>query len=255
MLYSTDASLYQIQPVGVVIPKRVEDVQATVEIAARRKVPVLPRGGGSSLAGQAVGAAIVLDFSKYMADILAHRPGGAHRHRPAGHHWSRRSTTHSPQHGLMLGPDPASADRATMGGSVGNNATGSHSILYGMMADHVQRDQAILADGSTARLWPAGRRRPAPPRRAATGWKAHIYARMPAIVHEAMDEILHALAQALAARLRLQPGSAGRGACCRRSNAAVSASTRASARPSATPARLTISTWRNCSPAAKARWR
>src|SRR5688572_32321521 len=70
MLYSTDASLYQIQPVGVVIPKREEDVHATVEIAAKRKIPILPRGGGSSLAGQAVGAAIVIDFSKYMGELI-----------------------------------------------------------------------------------------------------------------------------------------------------------------------------------------
>ena len=72
-LYSTDASLYQIQPIGVVIPRNRDDVQAVVEIAARRKTPVLARGGGSSLAGQTVGAAIVLDFSKYMDAIL--RPG------------------------------------------------------------------------------------------------------------------------------------------------------------------------------------
>ena len=74
MLYSTDASLYQIQPVGVVIPKREEDVQAAVEIAAKRKVPVLARGSGSSLAGQAVGAALVLDFSKYMGELVAVDP-------------------------------------------------------------------------------------------------------------------------------------------------------------------------------------
>ncbi len=71
MLYSTDASLYQIQPIGVVIPKTVDDIQAAVEIAARRKVPILARGSGSSLAGQAVGAALVLDLSKYLANISA----------------------------------------------------------------------------------------------------------------------------------------------------------------------------------------
>jgi FAD/FMN-containing dehydrogenase len=71
MLYSTDASLYQIQPVGVVIPRHAGDAQAALEIAARRGVPVLARGGGSSLNGQAVGAAVVLDFSKYMDRVLA----------------------------------------------------------------------------------------------------------------------------------------------------------------------------------------
>ena len=86
MLYSTDASLHQIQPIGVVIPKTVDDVQATVEIASRRKVPLLPRGGGSSLAGQAVGAAIVLDFSKYMSGILSIDAERTHRYRRAGRH-------------------------------------------------------------------------------------------------------------------------------------------------------------------------
>ncbi len=66
MLYSTDASLFQIMPVGVVIPKHADDVQATVEIAARHGIPILPRGAGSSLAGQTVGTALVVDFSKYM---------------------------------------------------------------------------------------------------------------------------------------------------------------------------------------------
>lgn len=149
MLYSTDASLYQVQPVGVVIPKDADDVQAAVEIAARHRVPVLPRGSGSSLAGQAIGAAVVIDFSKYMNSILTVDPAA-------------KTVTTLPgisvavlnrqlgKHGLMLGPDPASADRATVGGSVGNNATGSHSILYGMMADNVLGAQVVLADGSRA---------------------------------------------------------------------------------------------------------
>ncbi|MCC6169512.1 MAG: FAD-binding protein [Caldilineaceae bacterium] len=188
MLYSTDASLYQIQPVGVVIPKRVEDVQAVVEIAARRKVPILPRGGGSSLAGQAVGAALVIDFSKYMGEVIAINP-------------EERLATVQPgmlvtplnkllaQHGLMLGPDPASADRATVGGSVGNNATGSHSILYGMMADHVRSVQAILADGSHAAFGPVD-----PADLAAKGrgdsLEARIYAQLPALIQDNMAEIL-----------------------------------------------------------------
>ncbi|MCB0080896.1 MAG: FAD-binding oxidoreductase, partial [Caldilineaceae bacterium] len=153
MLYSTDASLYQIQPVGVVLPKDRDDVQATVEIAARHHIPVLPRGSGSSLAGQAIGSALIVDFSKYMNGVLAVDT-------------EAQSVTTQPgisvamlnqqlgKHGLMLGPDPASADRATVGGSVGNNATGSHSILYGMMADNVRGAQAILADASLIDITP-----------------------------------------------------------------------------------------------------
>src|SRR5690606_17195823 len=93
------------------------------------------------------------------------------------------------QHGLMLGPDPASADRATVGGSVGNNATGSHSILYGMMADHVHAVQAILADGSHATFGPED---PAalPAKGRGDGLEARIYAQLPALISNAMGEIL-----------------------------------------------------------------
>jgi len=138
MLYSTDASLYQIQPVGVVIPKDADDVQATVEIATRHKIPILPRGGGSSLAGQAVGAAVVMDFSKYMNQVLDVDTESRSVTVQPGINFAALNSAMA-QHGLMIGPDPASANRATIGGSIGNNATGSHSILYGMMADNVMQ--------------------------------------------------------------------------------------------------------------------
>jgi FAD/FMN-containing dehydrogenase/Fe-S oxidoreductase len=188
MLYSTDASLYQIQPVGVIIPKREEDVQAVVEIAAKRKVPILPRGGGSSLAGQAVGAAIVIDFSKYMSDLI-------NVDREA------RTVTVQPgmpvtplnralsQYGLMLGPDPASADRATIGGTIGNNATGSHSILYGMMADHVVSTKAILGDGSRVTFAPLDAEALAAKARGSS-LEAAIYQRIPALLYDSMEEII-----------------------------------------------------------------
>jgi FAD/FMN-containing dehydrogenase/Fe-S oxidoreductase len=188
MLYSTDASLYQIQPIGVVIPKREEDVQATVEIAARRKIPILPRGSGSSLAGQAVGAAIVIDFSKYMGELVRVDP-------------EARTVTVQPgmmvtplnrslgKHGLMLGPDPASADRATVGGTIGNNATGSHSILYGMMADHVVSAKAILADGSRVDFGPLDAEALAAKARGST-LEAAIYQRVPLLLRDSMDDIL-----------------------------------------------------------------
>src|SRR6188508_3209824 len=116
MLYSTDASLYQIQPVGVVIPKREEDVQAVVEIAAKRKIPILPRGSGSSLAGQAVGAALVIDFSKYMGELIKIDAEAKTVTVQPGMMVTPLNRALS-KHGLMLGPDPASADRATVGGT------------------------------------------------------------------------------------------------------------------------------------------
>lgn len=151
ILYSTDASLYEVEPLGVAIPRTQDDLQAAVELAARHKLPILPRGSGSSLAGQAVGEALILDCSRYLDNILEINP-------------EARTATVEPgailmslnkqaaKHGLMYGPDPASAERATFGGVIGNNATGAHSILYGMSADHILSADVLLSDGSLATL-------------------------------------------------------------------------------------------------------
>lgn len=148
-LYSTDASLYQLQPLGVVIPRHADDIQAVMQIAAARGVPVLARGGGSSLAGQAVGPAVVIDTSKYLNSILVIDVEARTATVQPGAIVAALNRAVAPL-GLMLGPDPASAERATLGGCVGNNASGSHSILYGLMADHVLAAEAILCDGSRA---------------------------------------------------------------------------------------------------------
>lgn len=151
LLYSTDASSYQIEPLGVAIPKTQDDLHTAVEFAAKHKIPILPRGSGSSLAGQAIGESLILDCSRHLDSILeidheeqfaVVEPGVilADLNRAAG------------KHGLMFGPDPASAERATMGGVIGNNATGAHSILYGMSADHLFEADVILSDGSLARF-------------------------------------------------------------------------------------------------------
>ena len=188
MLYSTDASLYQIQPVGVVIPRVEEDIQATVEITARHGVPVLPRGGGSSLAGQTVNAAVVIDTSKYLDRILALDPEARRVTVQVGLSLARLNQTLAPL-GLMVGPDPASADRATVGGCLGNNATGSHSILYGMMADHVLETWVVLADGSRAHFHPI-------PPEELPAWgrgdslEARLYRELPALLQEIRDAVL-----------------------------------------------------------------
>ena len=151
MLYATDASNYQIEPVGVVIPKTAEDVLAAIDLASSHGVPILPRGGGSSLAGQSVGAALVIDFSKYLNRVLDIDA-------------EARAVTVEPginldllnrqlkASGLMFGPDPSSGNRATIGGVVGNNSAGAHSILYGMTADHVRSVRLALAQGGTVDL-------------------------------------------------------------------------------------------------------
>lgn len=188
MLYSTDASLYQIQPVGVVLPQDIDDVQATMAIAARHHVPVLPRGSGSSLAGQAIGAAIILDFSKYMHNLVELNPEAKTVTVQPGISVAVLNR-HLAAHKLMLGPDPASADRATIGGSVGNNATGSHSILYGMMADNVVAARTVLADSSIAHFCPVD-----PTALAAKGrgdsLEARIYRELPHLLQRIMPDIL-----------------------------------------------------------------
>ncbi len=153
VLYSTDASIYRVVPLGVVLPRNSEELQAAVELAAKHQVPILPRAGGSSLAGQAVNEAVVLDLTRYMDSVLEVN---------AEEQWVRVQpgvvldvlNMQLQQHGLQFGPDPASSNRAAMGGIVANNSTGSHSITYGMTADHVLETQVFLSDGSAANFGP-----------------------------------------------------------------------------------------------------
>ncbi len=147
LLYSTDASSYQIEPIGVVLPKHAADVVAVHEIAAKHGVPLLPRGGGSSLAGQTVGYALVLDCSRYMNRVVRVDPEAKTVRVQPGMVLGLLNNQLAPL-GLMFGPDPASAERATVGGCLGNNATGMHSILYGMFGDHLRAVDAVLADGT-----------------------------------------------------------------------------------------------------------
>lgn len=151
LLYSTDASSYQMMPIGVAIPKSEGEVIAAVEIAGQHGVPLLPRGGGSSLAGQAVGHALILDFSRYLDGILEIHPEEKAVYIQPGITLGILNKCLAP-HRLMFGPDPASGERATMGGILGNNSTGAHSIVYGMTVDHVLETEVILADGSRAQF-------------------------------------------------------------------------------------------------------
>lgn len=188
MLYSTDASLYQIQPNGVVLPRNADDMQAVMEIAAQHGAPVLGRGGGSSLAGQAVGAAVVIDTSKYMHRILDVQTEARTATVEPGVTVAALNRALAPL-GLMLGPDPASADRATVGGCVGNNCSGSHSTLYGMMVDHVQSVEAVLADGTRETFGPvAPEALPALGRR--EGLAGEVYRQVPNLVSEAGEAII-----------------------------------------------------------------
>lgn len=155
MLYSTDASNYQIEPVGVVIPRTMDDAIGAIELAASHGVPILPRGGGSSLAGQTVGAALVIDFSKYLSRIHDLNVQEGTVLAEPGLNLESLNQQLRPNK-LMFGPDPSSSNRATIGGVIGNNSTGAHSILYGMTGDNVISVRAALATGGIAELSQAG---------------------------------------------------------------------------------------------------
>jgi FAD/FMN-containing dehydrogenase/Fe-S oxidoreductase len=148
VIYSTDASIYQQEPLGVVYPKIKEDLNALISLCADQNVPVLPRGAGSSLAGQAVGRALVVDFSRYMNAVEEINPEEKSAWVQPGVVLTQFNQ-HAAAYGLQFGPDPASADRATFGGMFGNNSTGAHSILYGMSADHILELETVLADGQS----------------------------------------------------------------------------------------------------------
>jgi FAD/FMN-containing dehydrogenase/Fe-S oxidoreductase len=149
--YATDASIYQIEPLGIAVPKDNEDVAATLQIAREEGVPVLPRGGGTSQCGQTVGHALVLDCSKYMDEVIALDPASRRVRVQPGvvmERLNQRLRTHK----LWFPVDVSTGDRATIGGMTANNSCGARSIRYGNMVHNVRAIDAILADGTAARF-------------------------------------------------------------------------------------------------------
>ncbi|MBI3628914.1 MAG: FAD-binding protein [Candidatus Rokubacteria bacterium] len=147
LLYATDASMYQMEPIGVVLPRHTGDVQAVLQVADRTGTPVLPRGGGTSLTGQTVNRAIVLDFSPHMNALLeVNGEEGWARVQP-GLVQDELNHLVRPR-GLLFGPDTSTSNRATLGGMLGNNSGGAHSIAYGLTIDHVLELTVLLADGT-----------------------------------------------------------------------------------------------------------
>src|SRR2546426_2243884 len=151
LLYSTDASMYQVEPLGVVTPRDPDDVIAAFDVARRQQVALLPRGGGTSLTGQTVNRALVLDFSQHMNGVVEVN---------AEELWARvqpglvqdELNAHVRPIGLLFGPDTSTSNRATLGGMIGNNSGGSHSIAYGLTVEHVLELDALLADGTRVRF-------------------------------------------------------------------------------------------------------
>jgi FAD/FMN-containing dehydrogenase/Fe-S oxidoreductase len=151
MLYATDASIYQVEPIGVVVPHDLADADAVIRYAAEHRLPILPRGGGTSLAGQTVNRAIVIDFSRSCRGIVEVNAAERFARVEPGvvlEQLNRRAA----EHGLLFGPDVATATHATLGGMIGNNSAGAQSILYGRTVEHLLGLDVWLADGARVRL-------------------------------------------------------------------------------------------------------
>jgi FAD/FMN-containing dehydrogenase/Fe-S oxidoreductase len=146
-LFATDASAYHQLPIGVVVPESTDDVQAVMQYCADNGIPVLPRGGGTSLAGQAVNEAVVLDFKKRFNDIVSVDPAAGTVTAQPGITLERLNN-HLADHGLKYAPDPAWGDKSVLGGCIGNNTTGAHSLKYEKADGYLESVEVVLADGT-----------------------------------------------------------------------------------------------------------
>jgi FAD/FMN-containing dehydrogenase/Fe-S oxidoreductase len=152
-LYATDASVYQIEPLGVVLPRSREDLLRVVRVCARLRCPLTMRGGGTSQAGQAIGPGLVVDTSKYLNRILDVDVAERRADVEPGVVLDELNARLRP-HGLRFAPDVSTASRATIGGMMANNSSGARSVLYGKTIDHVLEQEVALADGSVMRARP-----------------------------------------------------------------------------------------------------
>src|SRR6266436_9508707 len=152
-LYATDASIYRIEPVAVAFPRNARQASALIDAAAQAGVSVIPRGAGTGLVGGAIGEGLVIDFSRHNRQItdldLARRtvrvgPGVVLDH----------LNLFLRAHGLCFGPDVATSSRATLGGMIANNSSGSHTPVYGTTADHIVELEIVLPDGRIATVGP-----------------------------------------------------------------------------------------------------
>lgn len=184
-LYATDASIYQIVPLGVVIPRDADDVEAAIAIAREAGVPVTARGGGTSQCGQTVNGGLIVDVSRHMREIVSLDT-------------AKRRALVQPgivldvlnrelkKHGLFFPVDPSTASRATIGGMTANNSSGARSIRYGIMADNVAGIDAVLADGTRAWFGPVDG---APPNGAAPARYRELVERVRSIAAREASEI------------------------------------------------------------------
>ena len=152
-LYSTDASVYQIEPIGVVIPRSRNDLIRLVAICAEFRCPITMRGGGTSQAGQAIGPGLIVDTSKYLTTILDLNVAERWARVEPGLVLDELNAQLRP-HGLRFAPDVSTASRATIGGMMANNSSGARSVLYGKTIDHVLEQEVVLSNGSVVQFGP-----------------------------------------------------------------------------------------------------
>ncbi|WP_030236247.1 FAD-binding and (Fe-S)-binding domain-containing protein [Streptomyces sp. NRRL S-455] len=150
-LVTMDASNYRRVPLGVVAPRDADDVAAVLEVCRERRVPVVARGGGTSIAGQATGTGVVLDFTRHMNRLVSLDPEARTAVVQPGLVLDRLQEAAAP-HGLRFGPDPSTHSRCTLGGMIGNNSCGSHSVAWGTTADSVRELDVVTARGRRLRL-------------------------------------------------------------------------------------------------------
>lgn len=155
-LYATDASVYQELPKAVVLPRDATDVSLIVDFAKEHNTPLIPRGAGTSLAGQVVGNGIVVDTSHHMNRILKINPKERWAEVQPGVVLDTLNQE-AAQHGLFFGPETSTSNRCTLAGMVGNNACGSHSIIYGSTRDHLLEVSGYLANGEKVTFKPLQR--------------------------------------------------------------------------------------------------
>lgn len=211
-LYSTDASIYQITPLGVVLPRILDDIEAAMTIAREEGVPVLPRGAGTSQCGQTIGRALVIDTSRHLDRILSLDREARTVQVEPGIVLDQLNRLLAPT-GLFFPVDVATASRATLGGMAGNNSGGARSIRYGIMADNLTRIEAALADGRIVdfgRAPSANARRLADQVRAIAAREAdELEARVPKVLRHVAGYNLHRLQRPGGSMAELLVGSEG----------------------------------------------
>src|SRR5438552_8238406 len=152
-LYATDASIYQIEPVGVAFPKNAQQASAVIRAAADADVSITPRGAGTSLVGNAIGEGLIVDFSRHNRQITELDLEKRRVHVGAGVVLDQLNDFLRP-HEFCFGPDVATSSRATLGGMIANNSSGARCPIYGMTADHVISLEIVMADGRIEKIGP-----------------------------------------------------------------------------------------------------